>query len=60
MNTRHPWDEWFARKKLRLRRGKDFDCQPYLLAQQIRNEARRREITVTVSVLDDFVTAEKL
>ncbi len=59
-HTRHPWDHWFSRKKIRLKRGKDFDCQPYLMAQQIRNEASRREIAVTVSVLEDYVTAERI
>lgn len=56
----YPWDKWFARERLRLKRGKDFECAPYAMAQMIRNNARAREIRVTVSVLEDYVTAEKL
>ena len=53
----YPWDVWFSRSKLRLKKGRHFDCATYAMAQQIRNAAGRRGIGVSVSVYDNYVDA---
>lgn len=50
----YPWDEWIkqARQKKgrKLRYCYDFWCNPWVMAQQIRNVATRRGLKVTVDV----------
>ena len=47
----YPWDDWFSRKrKFKLIKGKDFAVAPYVMAQQIRTEARNWEGNPRVSI----------
>ena len=53
---KYPWEEWFAKAKFKLRQGKDFDCNPHVMAQQIRNAATKYTIDgkdVRVSIYVD-------
>lgn len=34
------WEKWLAEEHLILRQGRDFDCEPYVMAQQFRNKIR--------------------
>ncbi len=59
--TIYPWDDWFSRKnKFKLLRGKDFNCQPYVMGQQIRTEARLNwgNPKVSVLIVEDVVVVE--
>ena len=44
----YPWDRWFRAGRFRPRRGSDYVCATAMLAQQIRNEATRRRLSVEV------------
>jgi hypothetical protein len=49
--TRYPWNRWFARRRpFSLSKGKHFRCEPYVMAQQIRNEAQRRNASVSIQI----------
>lgn len=48
--VRYPWDAWFRRKELRLRRGEHYECPPYSIAQQVRNEASERGVRVRIRI----------
>jgi len=50
---RYPWNEWFKRFPLALRRGEDFTCQPHGMAQMARNQASARGLAVKVTVGED-------
>jgi len=52
---RYPWDEWFEKKQVKLKKGKHFDCQPGVMAQQIRNAARSRRTRVSIQRVDDVL-----
>lgn len=52
MAVRYNWDKWFSRNSFTLTRGKDFECQPHGMAQQIRNAAAPRGLTVSIKHLD--------
>lgn len=47
LGGKYPWDRWFAKKKFKLRRDQ-YDCMPHCMAVQIRNQARRRKVGVSV------------
>lgn len=38
---RYPWGEWFSRASFTLRQGVDYENQSYVMAQQVRNAAKR-------------------
>lgn len=58
--VRHPWAEWFGRKKVVLVRGKHFLCQPHSMAVQIRAAARRQRLHVKVEIEESVITATVL
>jgi hypothetical protein len=41
---------------LKLVRGKDYHCQPHSMAQQCRNAAGRRGVSISVSIEDGTIT----
>lgn len=53
--TKYPWEKWFGEKSYTLRREKDFTCQSYVIAQQIRNRARKLGKTVQITISDNVV-----
>lgn len=52
----YPWDKWFSRARFVLRRGKDYNCLPHGMVQQIRNAAAARGVAVSVSVDEGTLT----
>lgn len=58
--VRHPWDYWLKRRVITLSKGVHFDCQPHSMAQQVRNAAFARGISVSVGILGDEVTVTRL
>ena len=57
--ARYPWTRWLRPKKRRsrlLQRGRDFDCSPRIMAQQVRNRANYEGLYVTLNVGRDSVT----
>lgn len=48
----YPWSEWFGRRRFFLQRGLDYHCSSIAMAQQVRNEAVKRGISI---VIDDWV-----
>jgi len=48
--VKHPWDRWFRKKHFKLIRYRDYDSLPSLMAQQVRNNASKRKLKVTVDV----------
>ena len=48
---RHPWDDWFRRKQFRLAKDNHYTCLPHSMAQQIRNEAQRRGLKVSIQII---------
>ena len=52
----YPWDKWFKRGRWSIRRGRDYKCQPFAMAQQIRNEARKRGVYVAVFIDETVLT----
>lgn len=49
----YPWHEWFKMESFTLRRGKDYGCRTYIMAQQLRNKASEAGLSVTISVSPD-------
>jgi len=54
---KYPWSRWLRgkRKRKTLKKGVDFDCEPYVMAQQIRNHCNRHSMTCSVSVEESSV-----
>ncbi len=46
----YPWAKWFKGTKKLLKRGRDFDCLPHVMAQQIRNTAAKRNLKVSIKI----------
>lgn len=58
----YPWDRWvrlLRRKKLTLRRGRDYHCQPHSMSVMVRNAAVARGIRVQVLINEDVLTVIK-
>ena len=53
---RYPWDAWFSRKELILRRGVDYFCQPYTMMILIRLKAKQRGFRVSVYIREERLT----
>lgn len=52
----HPWDRYFSNKRgFKLKRGVHYSCQDYVMAQQIRNAAYRRNKRVSVDIGDGVI-----
>lgn len=60
MAPKYPWDEWLRRRRLRLVRGIDFDCQPHSMSVMIRTRAARRGLRVSVSIDESVITVRRL
>ena len=52
---RYPWDKWFGNPKrwFCIRRGVDFDCPLKSMAQQVRNTALLKGVSVSISTRGD-------
>lgn len=48
-NGKYPWDKWFGKKKFTLKGARDYDCMAHCMAVQIRNQARRRKVRVSIT-----------
>lgn len=48
----YPWERWFGNKRLRLLKGKHFECSIHGMAQQIRNAARKLGYKVSLRIDD--------
>lgn len=47
----YPWDQWFSRRReFKLVRNKHFGCRLVGMKQQIKNEAGRRMVSVSIRV----------
>ncbi|MCK9568781.1 hypothetical protein M0R72_07565 [Candidatus Pacearchaeota archaeon] len=57
---RYPWNAWFKKRRVLIKHKKDFDCQPHGMAQQIRNEACKRGISVSISIDNGFIAFERV
>lgn len=44
----YDWDAWFASGRFVLRRGRDYTCSQGTMAQQVRNAAAKRGISVSL------------
>lgn len=53
---RHPWDKWFGYRQFTLRKGRQYTCQSYSMAQQVRNAAAERDVKVSIRILNDRIT----
>jgi hypothetical protein len=51
------WDHWFLPPGFVIFRGKDYECSQSSMVQQIRNEATKRRIRITVDDHIDHITA---
>lgn len=47
---RYPWEEWFAQREIILYRGRDFEIEPWAMAQMAARTAKRLKITRTIRV----------
>jgi hypothetical protein len=47
------WDKWFSKKQVTLKKGKDFKCQVHGMANQIRNKAAKRGVSISLKIRDD-------
>jgi hypothetical protein len=55
--TKYPWDRWMSRKTpLQLTRGVDYCCQPHSMAQQFRNAARDRGLSLSIQINEGSLT----
>ena len=53
---RYDWERWLKSPRKTLTRGRDFNCTPLSMAQQVRNAASALRISVKVRVSGDRVT----
>ena len=54
----YPWLEWLKRGDLILTQGKDFNCLPHSMSQQLRNAAFRHNYRVSIDVYSDGIIAK--
>lgn len=57
---KYPWDKWFSLSRLRLVRGKHFECQPYAMAIQIRLNAAKYRKRVRIEIAEDVLLVKIL
>ena len=51
---RYPWEKWMnSDERTTLRRGRDYDCMTHSMAQQVRMEATRWGLSVSIQIADD-------
>jgi hypothetical protein len=53
--TIHPWEVWFSKPSVRIKRGKQFTCQPHSMAVQVRNAAKLRGLRVSVLIQESVL-----
>jgi len=58
--VRHPWDKWFKSEGFTLLRGKQYQCMPHSMAQQIRNAAHRKQHRVSIKIAGDKLVVTNL
>jgi hypothetical protein len=51
----YPWNKWFSKHQLRLKRGIHYRIMPHVMAQQIRNEAVARKRHVSIQIIEDVL-----
>lgn len=49
----YPWGDWLKKSAFTLKQGRDFDCMPHSMAQQVRNTARKYQKKVSVKIEED-------
>ena len=56
----YPWNKWFSKRKVTLRRGKgkDYQCQVHGMVAQIRSAAKKHEVDVSIKVKETDITIE--
>jgi len=54
--TRYPWQQWLRQSKFCLVRGTDYHCEPYIMAQQVRNAANRARVHVGIRITGRTLT----
>ena len=63
MPAMYPWEKWFERatkRRVSLNRGREFECLPHSMAQQLRNAAYRHRYKVSVDIHEDSISFEAL
>lgn len=50
--SKYPWEDWFGRDLITLRKGRDYVCRQSSMAQQIRSAASRFGVSVHVTETD--------
>lgn len=51
---RYPWDRWLGgRRQVTLRRGREYGCFTYSMAQLVRKRAAERNLTIVLVIADD-------
>lgn len=55
---RYPWESWFRRSRLTLRRGEHFFVMPHVMAQIIRNAARVKGKRVSIRIEEDTLKVD--
>ena len=53
--VRYPWDRWLSKSRLRLVRGKHFDCMPHSMGVQIRAAAAQHGAHVSIRIQEDVL-----
>ena len=56
----YPWNRWFAKNRRHIFawRFKDYDCESKMMARSIRNEASKRDVSVSIRTWEDAVEVE--
>lgn len=54
----YPWRDWFGQPRTVIVRGVDYTCGQGVMWQQIRNEAWRRRLRVSVTDENDYIVIE--
>lgn len=61
-NTKYPWDKWIKRRRaFTLTKGKDFDVEPSIMMQAVRNRITihnrtyAAQLRVTINVMEDSI-----
>jgi hypothetical protein len=57
---RYPWDTWLSKKRIRLKRGRHYQCMTHSMGVQVRNAAIRRGIHVSVFIEEDGLVIERV
>lgn len=46
----YPWERWFRKGRVVLRRGRDYECATHGMMQQIRNKAPAHGYSVSITM----------